>query len=160
MHYEWTSKTLEQTDRFLISLGEKGRKLHHHSKKQVFTIGHPSIEFFSFTDWFTVSMDIQQSGNIHYYCNIALPAVLDGDVLSFIDLDLDLVYRNNEWKVLDEDEFERNSKKYQYPDDLAKKAFLELDNLKDAIARRQFPFDGTLTVYLNRMAEGHRTGSA
>ena len=41
-----------------------------------------------------------------WYCNIAKPAVLDGDTLSYIDLGLDLlVFPDGRQIVLDEDEF-------------------------------------------------------
>ncbi len=41
-----------------------------------------------------------------WYCNIGLPAVVDGDTVSYVDLALDLwVSPEGEQRVLDEDEF-------------------------------------------------------
>jgi protein associated with RNAse G/E len=80
-------------------LGEYGRKLHHHTKQKIFTVNNRTIEFFSFVSWFTVSADVVNGKIEQYYCNINEPARIDGNTVSFVDLDLDNIQRNGEWKV-------------------------------------------------------------
>jgi uncharacterized protein len=36
-------------------------------------------------------MQIENGSIVSYYCNVALPSVLRGNEISFVDLDLDLV---------------------------------------------------------------------
>lgn len=147
-HYEWNTEVLEKSETYIVVLGEYGRKLHHHTKQKVFTINNWTIEFFSFDSWFTVSADIVD-GRIHqYYCNINEPAKINQDVVSFVDLDLDYIQRNGEWKVVDEEEFQINAVKFAYPDELIRKAREELENLKICILNKQFPFDGTIERFI------------
>jgi uncharacterized protein len=143
-HYEWNTTLLEKTDTYIFVLGEYGRKLQHHTKQKVFTVENWTIEFFSFVSWFTVSADIVGGKIQQYYCNINEPAKINGNNVSFVDLDLDYVQRNGEWKVVDEDEFESNAVKFSYPDDLIHKARYELANLQELIRNKQFPFDGSI----------------
>ncbi|NQX68812.1 DUF402 domain-containing protein [Paenibacillus alba] len=148
-HYDWHTKLLEMTDTYVIVLGEYGRKLHHHTKQNIFTINNWTIEFFSFDSWFTVSADVVDGKIQQYYCNINEPARVDGTIVSFVDLDLDLVQRNGEWKVVDEDEFECNAMKFSYPQELIDRARQELDHLQIRIQNKGFPFDGTLEKFID-----------
>lgn len=67
---------------------------------------------------------------------------------SFIDLDLDLVYRNGVWQVVDEDEFMENQRLYHYPVELIERTRASLLNLQERIAQQQFPFDGDLDAFI------------
>lgn len=148
LHYEWETSLLEKADTYIIVLGEKSRKLRHHTKQKVFTVDNWTIEFFSFVEWFTVSADVIGGKIKQYYCNINEPAKINGNTVSFVDLDLDYVQRNGEWKVVDEEEFAINAVKFSYPDDLIRKARQELTNLQDRITNYRFPFDGTIERFI------------
>ncbi|WP_261300688.1 DUF402 domain-containing protein [Paenibacillus andongensis] len=148
-HYEWNTILLEKTDSHIIVLGEYGRKLNHYTKQKVFTVETWTIEYFPFDSWFTVSADVV-GGKIHqFYCNINQPAKIEGNTVSFVDLDLDYVQRNGEWKVVDEDEFESNAIKFAYPEALIHKASQELQDLKELVRNQTFPFDGSLEKFID-----------
>ncbi|MBP1964560.1 DUF402 domain-containing protein [Paenibacillus aceris] len=144
LHYEWNTRLLEKTDSHIFVLGEFGRKLNHYTKQKVFTMDNWTIEYFSFDSWFTVSADIVGGQIMQYYCNINQPAKMEGQTVSFVDLDLDYIQRNGEWSVVDEDEFASNAIKYGYPDTLIHKARQELESLKERINNHVFPFDGSI----------------
>ncbi|WP_248924467.1 DUF402 domain-containing protein [Paenibacillus hamazuiensis] len=148
LHYEWNTKLLEATDSHIVVLGEYGRELHHHTKGKIFTTENWTIELFPFDLWFTVSADVRNGVLYQYYCNINEPAVLRGTNVSFVDLDLDLVYRNGEWKVVDEDEFAANAVKFGYPEELIRRAREELKNLQHRVNAGLYPFDGTLERFI------------
>lgn len=152
-HYEWQSKLLEQTDKHLFVLSEQGRKLRHHTKGNIFTVPHRTIEFFSGEHWFTVSADIADGGIRQYYCNINEPAKRSGDVVTFVDLDLDLVQQDGVWKVVDEDEFVQNAQRLSYPEKLVQRAREELARLQRRIEERKFPFDGTIERYIEKIGK-------
>ncbi|MGO4107876.1 DUF402 domain-containing protein [Paenibacillus sp. YAF4_2] len=151
LHYEWNTELLEEGDGYVFVLGQYGRKLQHHTKKAVFTVNNWSIEFFSSKLWFTVSAAIVDGQINEYYCNINQPAVMSGDEVSFVDLDLDLVQRGGEWMVIDEDEFIENAEKFGYPEPLMKQVRAELAGLQARVAGRQFPFDGTIERLMARI---------
>lgn len=149
-HYQWPVKVIEKNNDFLICKGEPGRILKHFTRNKEFVFEKPSIEYFSFRDWFTLAMNIDGQKIESYYCNISKPVFWEGDkVLSFIDLDLDLVKNKGEgWKVVDEDEFEVNSRKYKYPVELVNRTKKELEVLISKIENKKFPFDGSLLKYI------------
>lgn len=141
-HYEWEGETLEKTEDYLLVLCKPGRKLIHHSKNDVYIINNTSIEYFPLKKWYTAAMDVEEGALISAYCNIAMPSVLNHNEISFIDLDLDLIKRKNkDWEVVDEDEFEINSMKYQYPEELKSEALKALERLKQDVANGSFPFN-------------------
>jgi hypothetical protein len=89
-------------------------------------------------------MEINNGKITSYYCNIANPSVFSNKSLSFLDLDLDLVKQPNEdWRVVDVEEFETNSIKYNYPLELKESAIQRLKMLKNMAKRKVFPFDET-----------------
>jgi len=76
-----------------------------------------------------------------FYCNINVPPTFDGDVLSYIDLDIDvLVQPDFSYQVLDLEEFENHSRVYSYPDDVRKNAYKAVEELIRLIEAREFPF--------------------
>jgi len=141
-HYEWKGELLCHTPDYVLVLCKPGRKLIHHTKKAVFTIHNTSIEYFSLKEWFTVAMAMEEGKMISAYCNVAKPSVfIDGEI-SFIDLDIDLIWEKDKgWKVVDEEEFEENSVKYQYPPELKEEAKHALEKLKVAATQGKFPFN-------------------
>ncbi|BBI31231.1 DUF402 domain-containing protein [Cohnella abietis] len=147
-HYEWKTTLLERTDTHVFVLGHYGRKLQHYTKGKIFTVENWTIEFFSFDSWFTVSVDIVEGKITSYYCNISEPARMDGNKVSFVDLDIDLINKEGKWTVVDEDEFIVNSVKFSYPPDLIEKVRQELASLQKRIEMKSFPFDGAIEKFI------------
>ncbi len=156
LHYSWETNLLEKTDDFIIVKGEPGRVLHHYTKGKQYTMDNWSLEFFPFNKWFTVSIDIKDGKVEGYYCNISQPSTLEGKKLSFIDLDLDIVKSNGNWEVVDEEDFQENQIKYNYPQNLVEETRLKLESLKSHIEKGMFPFDGYLVSYVDKIIEESR----
>ncbi|UII54729.1 DUF402 domain-containing protein [Cytobacillus spongiae] len=141
-HYEWQGEVVRKTEDGLFVLCCPGRKLHHYSKGATFTINNVSLEYYSFKDWFTAAMEIENGRVVSYYCNIAMPSKMISNHVSFVDLDLDFVMSEQTgWQVVDEEEFEENSIKFEYSAELKKAAFESLEELKDRVRKKQFPFN-------------------
>jgi len=152
-HYDWEMTLLEEREGFLIAEGKAGRSLKHHTKGQTFIIPHASLEVYALQEGFTVSFDILDGEVISVYCNVSEPCVRDGADVSFIDLDLDFLW-NKElgWHVVDEEEFEENRIRLNYPNDLAAYARQALSDLQERIRQNVFPFDGSLEDEIARIA--------
>jgi protein associated with RNAse G/E len=100
----------------------------------------PGITFFLPGEWYNVVALIEQTG-IRYYCNMASKPLLNGNVITYIDYDLDVVlYPNGKIAVLDRDEYEHNAKLYRYPDSIQNHVENALTTLIDRIEERQLPF--------------------
>jgi uncharacterized protein len=77
----------------------------------------------------------------NFYCNITMPPEFDGEVLSYIDLDIDvLVEPDWSFEILDIDDFERNSAQYNYPIEVQHQAHRAIAELITMIETRAFPF--------------------
>lgn len=147
-HYEWETTLIERRGEAFLCRGEVGRRFTHHTRGFEIQSDTPSVEFFSLAEWFTVSATVDDGAITHYYCNIAEPAEFAEDVLSFIDLDVDLVRnRQGQWLVVDEDELAQNAVRFGYPPGLVARAQVELEHLRARVAAGRFPFDGTLDRY-------------
>ncbi len=104
--------------------------------------GTVSLEYYWTDRWYNIFRFAEADGTLrNFYCNIAQPAQLEGDVLSFVDLDIDvLVAPDLSYRVLDLDEFEAHAARYGYAPDLRERAHAALDELISFIERREFPF--------------------
>lgn len=76
-----------------------------------------------------------------YYCNVNVPPTFDGQILSYIDLDIDiLVHPDLSYQILDMDEFEKNSALYNYSTDVRKNSRKAVEDLVRLIEMQEFPF--------------------
>ena len=104
--------------------------------------GTHSTEFFWTDRWYSVFRFQTPDGRLlRFYCNINTPARFADGVLSFVDLDVDvLVNPDYSFNVLDEDEFELHAELYAYPPTYRDNVRRALDELLHLIDARQFPF--------------------
>lgn len=155
LHYEWEASLVEHTETYILLYGKPGRKLIHHSKGKIFEYDTHSIEFYPKNQWFTANIDIHKNGETEYYCNICIPAKFDKGIISFTDLDIDIVRnKTGQWSIVDEDEFEINSKELGYPTEIIVKAKEALSELLLLIKDNRFPFDGFLEKYNQSVVKG------
>jgi protein associated with RNAse G/E len=96
-------------------------------------LGTVSKEYYWLDRWYNVFRF-----NERFYCNITQPPELKAGVLSYVDLDIDVLVESDfSYKVLDEEDFEN----YAYPTDLKEKARQSLDELVGLVETRSFPFN-------------------
>ena len=106
--------------------------------------GTRTIEYYWLDRWYNIFrfMNGDNNGTRLYYCNINMPPSLKDNMLTYIDLDIDiLVQPDFSYQVLDLDEFEENARRYSYSEEVKSKAQAAVDELVSMIARHQFPFD-------------------
>lgn len=108
----------------------------------------PAVSFFIPGIWYNIVALIEENG-IRYYCNIASPPYLQGDVLTYIDYDLDVIRTTDGGCfVVDQDEYELHSHLYHYPQMVNDKVQEGLASLLLRIERGQAPFqDEQVTAY-------------
>ncbi|WP_372660480.1 DUF402 domain-containing protein [Cohnella sp.] len=106
----------------------------------------PAVSFFMPKLWFNVVALIEDKG-IRYYCNLASPPYRYGDVLTYIDYDLDVVVLpDGSVHELDRDEYHRHKSEYRYSEMVEAEVETGLRMLQNTIACRGFPF-GSAEVY-------------
>ena len=104
--------------------------------------GTVSHEYFWLDRWYNIFKFHEADGSLrNYYCNIAMPATFADGVLDYVDLDIDVVvWPGGKYDVLDRDDFERNSLKYNYPKEITEKAEESVTELIGMIVDQEFPF--------------------
>ena len=100
----------------------------------------PAICFFYPNHWFNILCMMRKTG-VYYYCNLASPAIYDGEALKHIDYDLDVkVFPDGKIVLLDEDEYDDHSREMNYPETIKTIIEDELQELLDWIEQKRTPF--------------------
>jgi hypothetical protein len=141
VHRSWPARVARR-EGSLIVLDALFAEEVRHSLIGTIEAGTVSTEFFWTDRWYCVFRFQKPSGELlKFYCNINTPPTLESGVLTFVDLDVDvLVQPDHSYEVLDEDEFERHAELYQYPDYYRFRVHEALDEIRRLIENRQFPF--------------------
>ena len=142
LHREWQARLVAQTNSLVIVEGVFESEILHPQLGRI-APGTQSTEYYWTDRHYSVFRFREPSGALrNYYCNINLPAEFDGRVLTFIDLDIDvLVAPDFSQRILDEDEFAVNAARYRYPADVRAAVPRALAELTVLIERRHYPFD-------------------
>jgi protein associated with RNAse G/E len=105
--------------------------------------GTRTIEYYWLDRWYNVFRFLEADGGTRlFYCNVNMPPTFENDVLTYIDLDIDiLVQPDHSYQVLDLEEFAANAARYGYSEKIERQARAAVDELSSMIETRQFPFD-------------------
>jgi len=105
--------------------------------------GTISTEYYWLDRWYNVFRFSDPDCQLkNFYCNINQPPAFDGRVLSYIDLDIDvLVAPDLTYKILDVEDFEENATRYAYSTDVQANAHRALSEVIELIESRAFPFN-------------------
>ena len=141
-HRRWSASLLSQ-DNDLLVLDAKFEEEINHDLLGTIELGTVSLEYYWLNRWYNVFRFSSPAGILrNYYCNVNVPPTFDGGLLTYIDLDIDiLVAADLSYRILDLEEFEENATRYGYSDDVKANAHKALDDLISLIENRQFPFD-------------------
>lgn len=100
----------------------------------------PAVSIFMKKRWFNCVCMIKSTG-INYYVNIASPTVFENNVIKYIDYDLDFkVDPEFSIKTLDEFEYKKHKKLFNYSDDLDEVISYNFNKVKQSIINKEFPF--------------------
>jgi protein associated with RNAse G/E len=104
--------------------------------------GTRTIEYYWLDRWYNVFRFLNDNDETRlYYCNINMPPKLKDEVLTYVDLDIDiLVQPDFSYQVLDLGEFAANAARYGYSEEIKRHADAAVDELISIAETRQFPF--------------------
>jgi hypothetical protein len=139
LHRVWkTEVILEDNDQMIIVANRRTRVVEDNGR--FWYTKEPSVSFFYKHHWFNV-IGIIKKNELCFYCNIASPILYDDEALKYIDYDLDIKVSNNfSYNILDVNEYGRNQKKMNYPENIKNIINLEMEVLRDKIENREQPF--------------------
>jgi len=142
-HRRWHARVAKREDTLLILDAVFEEEIEHDLLGTI-SLGTVSTEYYWLDRWYNVFRFSHSDGKLKsFYCNINQPPSFDGHVLSYTDLDIDvLVAPDLTYKILDLDDFETNARAYAYPEDVRANAQDALKELTKLIDARAFPFNG------------------
>jgi protein associated with RNAse G/E len=140
-HRTWKAELVRQEGPLLVLDGTFASDIEHELLGTI-AAGTRSVEYYWMERWYNVFHFSQPNGELrNYYCNISVPPSFDGSILSYVDLDLDiLVAPDFSYQTLDVDDFERNCQAYGRSNEIREHAQLASDEVIGMIQARQFPF--------------------
>ena len=140
LHRVWKNETLlDENNEYIVVANKKTRVIE--SNGRFWYTREPSVAIFFKNHWYNIIGIIKKTG-ICYYCNLSSPILRDEEALKYIDYDLDIkVNEDLSYYLLDMNEYNRNKENMNYPEEINKILFSELENLKKRIESRQFPFN-------------------
>ena len=142
LHRTWPAELLRQDDSLIILDATFPDEIVHDLLGTI-TSGTHSLEFYWLNRWYNIFRFARPNGELrNYYCNVNVPPTFVEGVLSYVDLDLDiLVEPDFSYRILDRDDFEQSVELYRYPEEVQTNALRAVDELVAMIEARDFPFD-------------------
>ena len=140
-HRRWEANLVEQKESLIVLEGVFEGEVDHHLMGRI-NSGTRSVEYYWRDRYYNVFRLTEPAGAFRsFYCNISTPAELADGVLTYVDLDIDvLVEPDFSYRVIDLDDFEANVVAHCYPKEIQARVHDALAELTTLIETRQFPF--------------------
>jgi len=141
-HRNWQAQVSKQEGSLIVLDAEFPDEIVHDLLGTIASGTH-SLEYYWLDRWYNVFRFAQPDGSLrNYYCNVNVPPTFDGETLSYVDLDLDiLVEPDFSYRILDVQDFEKNAEHYVYSAEVQANARQAVDALLRMIETRAFPFN-------------------
>jgi uncharacterized protein len=136
----WHGGVVSESTDLLILVAKFEEDVHHNDLGHI-RAGTVSFEYFKLDKWYNMFRFHHPTGELlAYYINISMPPILEGNTLSYVDLDIDVVvWPNKLVEVLDRDDFEKNQLKYGYPEHVVAGAEDALNDVLGIIKEGSLP---------------------
>lgn len=143
LHRTWPAELVRREGSLLVLDANFSEEIVHDLLGTI-AAGTHSLEYYWLDRWYNIFRFAQPDGTLrNYYCNVNVPPGFDGQTLSYVDLDLDiLVAPDMSFQVLDAEDFKSNATLYGYSDEVRANARQAIDELTGMIEMRTFPFNG------------------
>ncbi|MBR4231210.1 MAG: DUF402 domain-containing protein [Bacilli bacterium] len=147
---------LDITDDYIVCANNKVKLTENdgstHRTKEI------AILFFYKKEWFNILAQLKKYG-LFYYCNIASPYIIDGNIIKYIDYDLDLrIFPDGSFKVLDKNEYKYHKMTMKYSEEIDTIVQDSLNRLIKMKENGDFPFKAdTVEKYCEMYKEMTKT---
>jgi protein associated with RNAse G/E len=140
-HRRWSAKIARREGPMIVLDAEFDYDVQHHLLGEI-PRGTRTIEYYWLDCWYNVFQFMNNEGSTRlFYCNVSAPPRLEGDVLSYVDLDIDLLVQPDlSYQLLDMEEFEANAERWSYSAETRRQALASVTELVSMIEGRRFPF--------------------
>lgn len=142
-HRLWSHAFVVQDDEdYIVVVSNRARVIE--SNEHRWHTREKAAFIFSKKEWFNTIATFREDG-LHFYVNLASPAIIDNNIIKFIDYDLDIKsFPNGFNKVLDINEFNGHCAKYGYSDDIKKILKYTLNKNLKRLENKESPYQEAL----------------
>jgi len=131
-HRTWRARVAKQVGPLIVLDAVFAEEVEHDLLGRIAS-GTISKEFYWLDRWYNVFRFSDR-----YYCNVTEPPSFDGSLLTYVDLDIDvLVEQDFSYRILDLEDFET----YPYPAEVKQQARHAVAALISLVQARSFPFN-------------------
>jgi len=128
----WAARVVERVGPLIVLDAVFDEEIHHDLLGTI-ALGTVSKEYYWLDRWYNVFRFSDR-----FYCNVTEPPAFDGSILTYVDLDIDVLVESDfSYKILDLEDFETA----QYPAEVQHNARQALEELTSLVETRSFPFD-------------------
>jgi protein associated with RNAse G/E len=133
----------EETDELVTLITLPGIRYRLYRKAEWLQTPDGLLEIYFKRKWYNIwHIAMQNSYTNLMYVNIAEPAVLVGETLEWVDLDLDYrIHLDGSVQLMDEDEFQQNQQRFKYPPELIEQVHAACQEVEHGLKERKFPFN-------------------
>ena len=137
----WNARVSRREGPLLVFDAEFDVDVEHDLLGQI-RAGTRTVEYYWLDRWYNVFQFLDEHGGTQlFYCNVNMPPTFEDWTLTYVDLDIDvLVQPDLTYTILDLDDFENNSQRFGYPEDLRAQAQKAVQDLVWLIKTATFPF--------------------
>jgi len=141
-HRRWRAELIRQQGALLVLDAIFENEVIHDLMGRI-ERGTISQEFYWLDRWYNIFRFLTPRRDLlYYYCNVNKPPEFDGNCISYVDLDIDVLVRPDfSHRVLDLDEFESNAEHFGYPENVKSNAHRAVSEIIELIEDRRFPFN-------------------
>ena len=142
LHRRWKENIVLFADDHVI-IGGNDQTIVEEANRGVWRTTEPAIFYFDRRFWFNIIL-LKSENNFYYYCNLSSPFTYKDKTLNYIDYDIDVIVQSDfSYQIIDQDEFEENRVKYNYPKHISRSIMKGTAELEDWIRGRKDPFNET-----------------
>ena len=137
-HRTWPARVVKQVGPLIVLDAVFDEEIEHDLLGTI-SSGTISKEYYWLDRWYNVFRfrDPDRTRS-RFYCNVTQPPTLKDSVLSYVDLDIDVLVESDfSYQILDLEDFEA----YRYPEAVKQRAREALDDVISLVETRSFPFD-------------------
>lgn len=149
---EWDGELVEASDAWLV-VHHDGERDEKRQDGGIASVPSHALHYFGLAQPVTLLLTFDELARFTgAKCDAALPTTIEGHVVTFVDLDLDVIVTPRlATSVRDQETFARNSRQMRYDAEAQSAALRGIGLALAMVERREAPFDGSAELLLGRL---------
>jgi len=140
LHRCWKDNIVLHSNENIV-IGANDQTIVEESKGKQWRTTEPGIFYFDRRFWFNIIV-VMREEDYYYYCNLSSPFTYKNKKIQYIDYDIDIVVQPDySYEIVDQEEYEENKKKLDYPSSVHLSIQKDLAVLENWINKNVDPFN-------------------